>query len=152
MAGAFDRVLASGFHDDPDGAPFTCVKRIVSHPAKALYLEALGKGAALDLPTGPDRAADPVAPDAMHCPFDQMIYLGDGESDLQAFAFLRGEGGLAIAVEGGEGFRPDAITDAQRVDAALPPDYRPGAPLMVALEHAVRASAHRVALRGVGRG
>ena len=148
---AFDHVLSSGFHDDVDGEPFTCVKRAISHPDKALYLEALGKGMSLDLATGPDRAGDPVAPDDMHCPFDQMIYLGDGESDLQAFGFLHSLGGLAIAVEGGGGFEPERITDVQRVDGVLPPDYSPGAPLMTALEHAVRACAHRVALRGMGR-
>ena len=149
IADAFDRILASGFESDGNDDLF-CVKRIIGHPEKALYLEALGKGADVDGSNGPERAGNPVAPDDMHCPFDQMIYLGDGASDLQAFGFLHGHGGLTIAVAAGGGFDPGELTDAQRVDAAPPPDYSPGEPLMEALEHAVRACAHRIALRAVG--
>ncbi|UWQ22012.1 haloacid dehalogenase-like hydrolase [Jannaschia sp. W003] len=149
ISDAFDRILASGFESDSDDRLFA-VKRIVSHPEKALYLEALGKGAELSGSNGPERAGDPVGPDDMHCPFDQMIYLGDGASDLQAFGFLHEQGGLTIAVGvGEEGFAPGRLTDAQRVDAAPGPDYREGAPLMRALEHAVRACAHRIALRAI---
>lgn len=152
VADAFDRVLASGFESAADGDTLFAVKRIIGHPEKALYLEALGKGADIDGANGPERAGDPVAPDDMHCPFDQMIYLGDGDSDLQAFGFLHQVGGLTLAVASDGPFRPDQQTQDQRVDAAPAPDYSPGAPLMEALEHAVRACAHRVALRAVGAG
>ena len=151
VAEAFDRVLASGFESDEDGV-LTCVKRIISHPQKALYLEAMGKGLDVDGSNGPERAADPVGPDDMHCPFDQMIYLGDGASDLQAFGFLNDRGGQTIAVAAGGGFDPGKVTDSQRVDAAPAPDYSEGAALMRALEHAVRAAAHRIALRAVTDG
>ena len=150
IAEAFDRLLASGFESAQDGDTLYAVKRIIAHPEKAFHLEALGKGMSVDGANGPERAGDPVHPDDMHCPFDQMIYLGDGDSDLQAFGFLHRAGGLTIAVGAEGGFAPDDQTEDQRVDAAPPPDYSPGAPLMRALEHAVRACAHRIALRGIG--
>ena len=149
IAGAFDRILASGFESDADGVLY-CVKRIVDHPGKALYLEALGKGAEVGGSNAPERAGDPVDPDDMHCPFDQMIYLGDGASDLQAFGFLNRAGGQTIAIAAEGAFDPGTLTHDQRVDAAPPPDYRAGEPLMEALEHAVRACAHRIALRRIG--
>ncbi|WP_308916295.1 HAD family hydrolase [Jannaschia sp. LMIT008] len=121
VAQAFDRILASGFEGGDDGV-MSCVKRVVGHPAKALYLEALGKGADVDGQNGPERAADYVGPDDMYVPFDQMIYLGDGLSDLQAFEFLHRVGGLTIAVAAGGSFDPGDITAPQRVDAAPPPD------------------------------
>ncbi|KIT15088.1 haloacid dehalogenase-like hydrolase [Jannaschia aquimarina] len=145
----FDRILASGFESDEDGN-MICVKRIIGHPEKALYLEALGKGADIDGQNGPERAGDHVEPDKMHVPFDQMIYLGDGLSDLQAFEFLHRAGGLTIAVAAGGSFDPGEITDPQRVDAAPTPNYEAGRPLMQALEHATRACAHRIALRRIG--
>ena len=145
----FDRVLASGFEGGDDGV-MSCVKRIIGHPQKALYLEALGKGADIDGQNAPERAGDHVTPGEMHVPFDQMIYLGDGLSDLQAFEFLHRAGGLTIAVAADGGFDPGEITEPQRVDAAPAPDYRDGRPLMQALEHAARACAHRIALRRIG--
>lgn len=150
IARLVDRVIASSFHARSDGE-VVCVRHVISHPAKALYLEALGKGVGLDGANAPERAGDPVDEHDRHVPFDQMIYVGDGASDLQAFGFLAAAGGLAIAVD------PDrdrafadaaAQTAAQRMDALVPPDYREGAALMTALEDAVRACAHRIALRG----
>ncbi|MBM2575561.1 haloacid dehalogenase-like hydrolase [Jannaschia sp. Os4] len=152
VADAFDRILASGFESDEEDRLF-CVKRIVGHPAKALYLEALGKGLPLDGSNAPERAGERVEDADMHCPFDQMIYLGDGASDLQAFAFLTGAGGLAIALDKDGDYARDADpTPAQRVDAVLRPDYSEGAPLYEALRHAVLSCAHRIALRGTERG
>lgn len=148
---AFDRTLASTFHFDADGAA-VCVKRAVTHPEKALYLEALGKGLPIDGSNGPERAGDRVDEHDMHCPFDQMIYLGDGASDLQAFGFLTGAGGLAVAVKPAGGFEVAEQAARQRVDDLAPPNYSPGSELLAALEHAVRACAHRIALRALSRG
>ncbi len=148
---AFDMLLASTFHFRQNGEA-ACVKRAVTHPEKALYLEALGKGLDYDGSNGPERAGDHVDAYDMHCPFDQMIYLGDGASDLQAFGFLTEAGGIAIAVDPDEdGALDDTGAQAarQRVDALAPPDYTAGTRLMTALEHAVRAAAHRIALRRI---
>ncbi|MEM7490323.1 MAG: hypothetical protein AAF390_14475 [Pseudomonadota bacterium] len=148
---AFGRILAGGFHTGPDGA-YTCVKRIIGHPEKALYLAALGKGADVDGQNCPERAGDPVAKADMHGPFDQMIYRGDGLSDLQAFAFLTEAGGLAIALDKGGAFDVYDQTEAQRVDDVAPPDYSEGTELLEVLRHAVCACAHRIAIRRRGDG
>ena len=152
----FDRVYASTFHYAEDGSDgehgeAVCVKRIVTHPEKALYLEAHGKGMGVDGSNGPEHAGHDVAPEDMHVPFDQMIYGGDGDSDLQAFGFMERHGGHAVAVAGGGGFHPgDAQTRAQRVENVAPPDYSTGGELMTTLEHAVRACASRIAMRSMG--
>ena len=150
IRGAFDRVLAGGWHE-ADGV-FTCVKRIIGHPEKALYLEALGKGIDVGGSNGPERAGDHVAKADMHCPFDQMIYLGDGASDLQAFGFLTGAGGLAVAIDEDDDFNTSEQTEPQRVEALGPPDYSEGGKLMSILSDGVRACAHRIAMRKAGRG
>ncbi|MCK0168285.1 hypothetical protein MWU52_12030 [Jannaschia sp. S6380] len=145
----FDRILAGGWHE-VDGV-FTCVKRIIDHPEKALYLEALGKGADVDGSNGPERAGDAVDKADMHCPFDQMIYLGDGASDLQAFGFLTRAGGLAIAIDEDDVFEAPEQTETQRVETLAPPDYSEGGKLLEVLRHGVRAGAHRIAMRKAGR-
>jgi hypothetical protein len=86
-------------------------------------------------------------------PFDQMIYLGDGGSDLHAFGFMKSSGGLAIAIEKDGGFASaDAQRPGQRVDNLARPDYSPGTELLESLEHAVTACASRIALRAAGQG
>jgi len=47
IARQFDRVPASAFHYDPDGGA-VCLKRVVSHPEKVLYLEALAKDVGIE--------------------------------------------------------------------------------------------------------
>ena len=126
IAEAFDRIYASGYHFSSDGRAL-CIKRAVTHAGKALYLEAYGKGL-LEENEPADahmKAARPVPEEERRVPFDQMIYCGDGESDLQAFAFLEAQGGHAIAIAGGGGFEPDGQTEGERVKAVLPPDYAP---------------------------
>ena len=148
----FDRVLASTFAFDGEGRA-VCVKRIISHPEKALYLEALGKDLEVGGSNAPEAAGRPVDEHERHVPFDQMIYLGDGASDLQAFGFLEGAGGLAIAIDKDRVFdSADEQQASQRVENLAPPSYEAGGELMRALEHAVRACASRIALRALSRG
>ena len=152
IAEAFDRILASTFHFR-EGGEAACVKRVVAHHQKALYLEAIAKGVGLKGSNAPERAGEDVPEAERHAPFDQMIYVGDGASDLQAFGFLEGAGGLALAVDKDDVFdSADVQTAAQRVENLAPPSYAEGAELLVSLQHAVRASASRAALRALGRG
>ncbi|WP_164549672.1 haloacid dehalogenase-like hydrolase [Altericroceibacterium xinjiangense] len=149
---SFDHVWASSFHGERSGGEVR-IKRIISHPEKARYVEAFAKG--LDLDSANEPRVDPPGsnPHDMHVPFDQIIYLGDGLSDLATFKFVTGHGGLAIAVNKGEGFEyAKEQTADQRVDHLAPPDYSPGAELMEALYHAVRSAASRTALRKLGCG
>ena len=156
IAERFDRVYASTFHyaepgSDGERGEAVCVKRIISHPQKALYLEAHAKGMDVDGANGPEHAGHAVAAEDMHVPLDQLIYGGDGDSDLLAFGFVEEHGGHAIAVGGGDGFRPGgAQTRAQRVENVSPPDYSRGGELMTTLEHAVRACASRIAMHAMG--
>lgn len=152
----FDRVYASTFHyaeHTPDGerGEAVCVKRIIPHAQKAMYIEAHAKGLDVDGPNGPEQAARAVDPADMRMPLDQVIYGGDGDSDLQAFGFVESRGGFAVSVRGGGGFEPgDRQLPGQRVENAADPDYRKGSELMTTLEHAVRAAASRVAMRAMG--
>ena len=153
---AFDRLYASTYHfaeDGPDGehGEALCMKRAVTHAGKALYLEAHAKNLDVDGANGPENAGRPVPDEDFHVPFEQLIYCGDGESDLQTFAFIERVGGIAVAVDGGDGgFDPDGLTREQRVENVVPPDYSPGGATLEKLAHAVRIGASRAALRKGG--
>ena len=63
-------------------------------------------------------------------PFEQMVFIGDGETDIPCFRLVKDQGGHAIAV-----YRPHStkaktqtrrLTKAGRVDFVVPADYRDG--------------------------
>ena len=147
ITAVFDQIHAGAFHFEKGQA--VSVRRTITHAEKALYLRAHAEGLSISASNSPGTSAAIVKEHDWHVPFDQMTYVGDGASDLQAFGYLGSMGGLTIGIENGEQF--DAAPEqsaSQRVDTLAPADYREGRPLMNALCHAARAAASRVALRG----
>lgn len=152
IAAAFDRILASAFHFSSDGRA-VCVKRVVSHPEKVLYLRALAKDLDIGGANAPQAAGRDVPEGDRVVPYDQMIYVGDGASDLQAFGLMNDAGGIALAVDKDGKFDHAAEQQpGQRVDNLAPPEYAEDGQLLRSLTHAVRACASRIALRALARG
>ena len=151
VAGTFDRVWAGAFHFEDGEA--VAVKRVITHPEKSLYLRAYADGLDLSAVNAPGTSDTMVDEHEMHVLHDQMVYVGDGYSDLQAFGFLEGAGGLALAIEKGRGFSAAGRqSPEQRVQNLAPPDYREGSELMSSLLLAAQACAARVALRALSEG
>ena len=151
VAPVFDRRHGSALDIGDDGV-VRGVKTMISHPEKVRYLQALAKGIDLGGSNAPSQTEAETPEEDMRVAFDQLIYVGDGASDLQAFGFVREKGGFAIAVSrDGEFSAKDEMLRAQRPDALAPPSYEDGAPLFEILAHAVRSHASRIALRRMGR-
>lgn len=155
IADLFDNVLGSSMHFGEDGRLKT-IKRTIIHSEKARYLLALAKG--LDL-TGANEPQDvhrdkPV--EEWHVPLDQMIYVGDGGSDIDAFNLIHDEGGIAIAVNASEHGEPwqarEHMFDAARVENLAPPDFRDGEEMHRTLTLAVEIVSKKVALRRMSEG
>ncbi|MDX2089339.1 MAG: hypothetical protein SFX73_15910 [Kofleriaceae bacterium] len=145
----FDALWGSALDwDDQDR--LVGVKRAIIHSEKARYLLALAKG--LDL-KGADEPEDvhvekPI--DEWHVPLDQMIYVGDGLSDLDAFKLIHENGGIALGVDhsgSGEWPAADHMFASARVDNLAPADFREGQELYRSLVLAVECVSKRVALR-----
>ncbi|PZX19783.1 phosphoserine phosphatase [Palleronia aestuarii] len=146
VAKAFDEVHAGAFHMQDGRA--RCVKRTITHAEKALYIRAHAEGLSVAESNSPGTSDALVDAHDLHVPFDQIVYVGDGASDLQAFGYLDAMGGLTIGItEDGAFEAREEQSSSQRVDALSAPDYSDGAALFVALQHAARAGASRIALR-----
>jgi phosphoglycolate phosphatase-like HAD superfamily hydrolase len=147
----FDRSWAGEFHF-ADGKA-VCLKRMIAHPTKARYLEAHAKGLDIGAANSP-RVDDPDFDEMdMHVPLDQMVYIGDGLSDLEAFGFLTNNGGQAIAIDESARFdHADQQTADERVDNLASPTYAEGSELLESLRHAARSAASRAALRKQSQG
>lgn len=155
IADLFDDIWGSSLHFGDDGR-LQAVKRSLIHSEKARYLLALAKGLDIAGANEPQDVHRGKPAEEWHVPVDQMIYVGDGGSDLDAFNLLHDRGGIAIAVNASEHGEPwqarDHMFDGARVENLAPPDFREGTEMHRTLSLAVEIVAKKVAIRRMARG
>lgn len=155
LAKCFDAVWGSSLHWDEEGS-LLGVKRTVIHSEKARYLLALAKGLDIAGANEPEDVHKALPPEDWHVPLDQMVYVGDGASDIDAFKLMHENGGIAIAVDhsakGEEWEATPHMFGGAHVENLAPPDFREGKELRRSLVLAVELLGKRVALRSLAVG
>ena len=127
IAGAFKEIYASEFYYDGEGRP-VWPKLAVNFTAKTQFVYRINKGV---LDVADDRTLNDSMPDdSKRVPFTNMIYLGDGLSDVPCMKMMRAYGGQAIAVYQAVNRRGvEQLLRQGRVDFVYPADYREGTEL-----------------------
>ena len=121
----FHNVFASEYWFDAYDLPFP--KRVITDTGKTQYLFRINKG----IEDQSESINQHMPEDARPIPFSNMIYFGDGDTDVPSMALMKKSGGHAIAVytPGGGIEKCVDLFRAGRVDFFAPADYRRGSEL-----------------------
>jgi hypothetical protein len=127
-------------------------KRVVSFTDKTRYLYQISKGI-----YGPESRKRPfdvnkkVPPDKLRVRFENMVFVGDGFTDIPCFSLMKKQGGVAIGVYNSgdrrKWGRAWGFVEDGRVSNLVPADYAKGSALVNSLLMAIEAIASRVNLR-----
>lgn len=145
IANQFREIFACEFDYDQYGHP-VWPSRIISDTSKTQYLFRINKGV-LDVN---DSINSHMPYDQRRIPFDNMIYFGDGETDVPSMAVMMANGGHALAVykPGDNPEKCEILREANRIDYFCPADYSEGSQLDDLVKKTLSVIVARVLLRG----
>ncbi len=145
IAAQFKRMWTSNFSYGPDGA-IEFPKNIISFTDKTRFLYMTSKGFVSE--KDPFAVNRKVPFSRIRIPFENMVYVGDGYTDVPCFSLMRANGGVAIGVfdghRAGKWMKAWSYVQDGRVSNLVPADYRRNSALMLSLFMAVESIARRI--------
>ncbi len=139
----FKEIFASEFYYDENGVA-AWPKLSVYYTSKTQFVYRINKGV---LDVSDDKTLNDSMPDdSKRVPFTNMIYIGDGLSDVPCMKMMQSYGGASIAVykEMTQGVKD--LLERGRVDFIYPADYREGSGLDLTMKNILRRMATADAL------
>lgn len=135
-----DGIFGSNFAYDKLGNPVG-IKSAISFTEKTRYMHGIRKGIGVrDLRENPYRINDAIGPDQQRIPFSQMIYIGDGPSDIPCLSAVSGGGGMGIGVSAPYGTFKKGYELARGKRITVGPytaNYKKGSDMRKVLEEAI---------------
>ena len=129
IANKFHTIFASTFMYNKKGEAFW-PGIILNYTSKTQFIFRINKGCE-DLADN-ETVNKYIRRELRPMPFENMIYVGDGVTDIPCMKMVKSEGGHAVAVYDARKRKPakiDQLVKDNRVNAVKPADYRAGKPL-----------------------
>jgi hypothetical protein len=151
IAKHFEHIWASEFYYSSDGSiEFPC--NIVSFTDKTRYIFHVSKGIFGKKFQGkPFEVNRKMPPQELRIPLDQIIFVGDGYTDIPCFSLVRKNEGVAIGVydqeNRGKWGKAWGFIEDGRVSNLVPADYGSKSALSNSLTMAVESIAKKITLR-----
>jgi len=124
IARKFSRIYASSFLYNTDGVA-VWPAQVVNYTNKTQFIYRIAKGM---FDENDDRVNHSMRPEELHVPYENIIYLGDSDTDIPSMRVVKRKGGVAIGVynpaEGSHQKMCDLFLD-KRIDYFAPADYSP---------------------------
>jgi hypothetical protein len=152
ISGRFRRIWACDFHCRPGSGEIEFPRNVISFTDKTRFLFRISKG--FDGKEYDSRQFEVnrrVPRESLRIPFNRMIYVGDGYTDVPCFALIRKGGGIPLGV-----FDPGrkekwrrawGFVEEDRVSNLVPADYSKGGALESSLIMAVDRIARDMSLQ-----
>ena len=139
ISGEFKEIYASEFYYDEIGRP-VWPKLAVNFTAKTQFVYRINKGV---LDVSDDKTLNDSMPDdSKRVPFTNMVYMGDGLSDVPCMKMMRAYGGQAIAVyQDSNRVGVEDLLAKGRVDFIFKADYSEGTALDLTVKNIIRKMA-----------
>lgn len=127
-SGAFEKIYASSFYFDEQGAA-KWPAQVINYTSKTQFLFRIEKGV-LDI--NDPGVNDYFPPEEMRVPFRNMVYIGDSDTDIPCMKLVNTYGGHSIGV-----YNPHTMDKRKvikmmqdrRIRYFVPADYTPGGEL-----------------------
>lgn len=141
LSSYFKKIFASEYFYDESGLARWPLNS-VNYTGKTQYLFRVNKGI-LDI--SDDHVMSAYIPeDDRRIPFENMIYIGDGLTDIPCMKLVRSQGGYSIAVHPPGGYKTvDFLQRQRRVNFVTEADYRPESELSKVTEEIIMKIATR---------
>ena len=132
LAESFTDIFGSSFYEK-DGI-IAGVKSSITFTEKTKFIFAINKGIS-DIREEPYKVNKFVEKEKRSIPFENMIYLGDGASDIPCFSMIKNLGGHCIGIDIDSKWHKDFQLELRKREmTAFKPDYTEGSELRKELD------------------
>ncbi|WP_019503493.1 haloacid dehalogenase-like hydrolase [Pleurocapsa sp. PCC 7319] len=156
VAKYFRQMWGCEFHYGDQGE-IEFLKRQMTHTEKTRYLYYISKGIERENEKDLIYNYQDLSNDKIHVPLNQVIYVGDGTSDIPCFTVINQYGGIAIGIYSKSSTAEkwehlEKVNSSQRLSNLVPANYEEDSEMMQSLSLAIDCISNRIALGNLSAG